>query len=131
MTSVQSPTIIVKPFGVHQQAIVMLGDMQFVVGSAMIRETKSQPSRPLELLLATLATDCTFTCQEGAVALGLPLNNFSALAQWLDPKTAEIRFTITGSNEQQMRDLIRYIKENSTIYKLLAPGVTINLRFHK
>ncbi len=128
MTTVRS-SIIVRPFGAKQQAIISLEDTHFVIGSPAIRDTRTLPSRPVDLLLATLATDCTFTCQEGAAALGLPLQYVAATAYWTASNAAEIRFTTSGIIGESTGELRRYIENNSQVYELLSPTVSIALHF--
>lgn len=129
MNSVKS-NVIVKPFGARQQAIVSLGDTHFVMGSSMIHDTVSQSSRPIDLLLATLATDCTFACQEAAPALGIPLHHLTTTAQWVDGthSHAEIRFGMNGPDTDQSNLMIAFVKNRCQTYKLLSPVLTITLK---
>jgi uncharacterized OsmC-like protein len=126
-SSVQS-SILVKPFGGQRQAVVSLGDTHFVVGSSTLRDTRTQPSRPVDLLLAALAVDCTFTCQDAAAALGHPLPYMTTSARWIEPNTAEIQFTVSGLSDQQCHALLAFVEAHCQLYNLLANSMPIILR---
>lgn len=126
MTHAKS-NIIVKPFGVQRQAIVSFADTHVVIGSPMIRDTISESSRPHDLLLAALATDCTFSCQDGAKSLGLSVQNMSTSTSWIESGAAEIRFTIGGLTDAQCAAILTFVKDNCALYKLLASSLSITL----
>ncbi len=127
MNSVSS-NIMVKPFGVKHQAIISLGDTHFVIGSSVVRDTKTLPSQPMDILLASLAAECTFSCQEAFKQLNIPLSSITTSAVWLESGAAEIRFAICDLEDQQSTAILSWLKSNCKMYNLLAPVLKISLK---
>ena len=126
MTRAKS-NIIVKPFGVQRQAIVSFEDTHIVIGSETIRDTVSETSRPQDLLLGALATDCTFACQDAAKSLGISQQNVTTFAHWVESGVVEIRITISGLSDQQCEIALEMVKANCDLYQLLVASMTITL----
>jgi hypothetical protein len=124
------PNIIVRPFGVQRQAIVSFGETHMIIGSPLIHDTISSANQPLDLLVATLATDCTFAGQEAARLLEIPLVNLTTSAQWIegDPAVEEVRMAMKGPTQEQVDLIIKAVQANSVIYRLFEPVLRIELR---
>jgi uncharacterized OsmC-like protein len=122
-----NPPVIARPFGARRQAIVSLGDTHMVIGSPVLSETNVGLSQPGDLLLATLATDFTFTAQEAAESLGLSLSNLSITTRWKPSERREIitRLSLTGLSPDQIAALIAGIQLRSWMYRLLDPAIPI------
>ena len=123
-----TPPVIARPFGPRRQAIVSLGDTHMVIGSPVLSETNAGLSQPGDLLLATLATDFTFACQEAADSLGLVITNLSITTRWKVSERREIiaRFSLTGVLPDQMPLLLEALKSRSWMYRLLVQVVPIS-----
>ena len=120
--------VIVKLFGVQDQAIVSLGDTHFVVGSSLARDIASQSSRAKEMLLAALATDCSFVCQDAIHSIGIIQKGLTISARFLEQDHVELRFVINNLNDEQCQTILTFIKTHCQLYQLLAPVLNINLR---
>lgn len=124
-------TIIVRPFGTRRQAVISYGDTHLVIGSSFARDSVTPAGQATDLLLAALAVDVTFVCQDEAARRGIPLTSVAALTRWSETikdarlNHAMIRLALTGPNRQQSSDLVEAIKSKSDTYRLLAPVITI------
>lgn len=126
MASTKS-SVVARPFGAQRQAIVSFGDTHIVIGSPFIRDTISRSSDPTDLLLATLATDCTFTLQEAATQAGILLNSLTTTANWVESENGAIRlrFALNGPSEAEVRQLLENLESSCQMYKLLARSIMI------
>jgi len=126
--STKQSRVIVKLFGAQHQAIVSLGDTHFVVGSSLARDIALQSSRAQEMLLAALATDCTFVCQDAIHSIGINQNGLTISARFIELDHVEVRFVISNLNDEQCQAIVTFIKTHCQLYQLLAPVLNINLR---
>jgi hypothetical protein len=126
-----TPPVIARPFGARRQAIVSFGDTHMVIGSPRLTDTITGLSQPSDLLLATLATDCTFACQDAAQALNIPLNSLTTSARWQTAESGErsivVRLGLNGLSSAQIDQLITTVRTEAAMVKLL--GVVIPIIF--
>ncbi|MBX3061388.1 MAG: OsmC family protein [Anaerolineae bacterium] len=123
-----SGAVIAHPIGSQNCAIVTYRDNHLMVGSPQLRDTMTERSRPSDLLLAALVTDCTFACQESARELGVLLTSMHTTAQWErtnSDQSIRIRLALTGPDQQQAERLVCMIKSHSQTYNMLQAGVDI------
>ena len=122
------PSVIARPFGARKQAIVSFGDTHMVIGSPLITDTVTGLSQPSDFLLATLATDCTFACQDAAEELNIPLNSLTTTTRWKIAEHREviIRLGLNGPTTSQINQLIDCVKERASMYKLLCQVMPIH-----
>ncbi|MCC6614251.1 MAG: OsmC family protein [Anaerolineae bacterium] len=126
-------SVTAHPVGEQNYAIVTYKDSQLVVGAPYLRDTGTKRSQPTDLLLAALATDCTFACQRAAQQLNIPLNNMNTTVEWLNAveeassneRNIRVRMALWGPNAQQAAELVEAIKRSSKTYEMLAAGVAI------
>ncbi len=126
-------TVTAHPVGEQNYAIVTYKDSQLVVGAPYLRDTGTKRSQPTDLLLAALATDCTFACQRAAQRLSIPLHNMNTTVEWsngveeanLSGREIRVRMALWGPNAQQASALIEAVKSSSKTYEMLAAGVAI------
>jgi uncharacterized OsmC-like protein len=125
-----TPPVIARPFGARRQAIVSFGDTHMVIGSPRLTDTVTGLSQPSDLLLATLATDCTFACQDAAQALNIPLNSLTTSARWHTSDTGEksiiVRLGLNGLPPSQIEQIIATVKTEATMVKMLGVAIQIN-----
>jgi uncharacterized OsmC-like protein len=133
MSEVRSK-VVVQPFGARQQAIVSFRDTHIIIGKPTIHDTVTELSPPSDLLLAALASDCSFSCQAAARQLNILLNHLTTTARWIDTEAHEpeaphvsIRMSLIGPDRQQSETLIEAIKQTCQTYRLLAPVMFIKL----
>ncbi|MBA3870527.1 MAG: hypothetical protein H0X30_15395 [Anaerolineae bacterium] len=121
------PSVIARPFGARRQAIVSFGDTHMVIGSALITDTVTGLTQPSDFLLASLATDCTFACQDAAAELDILLNSLTTTTRWKIAEHREIivRLGLSGPTELQAQQLIDCIKAKASMYKLLSQIIPI------
>ncbi|MEP6989176.1 MAG: hypothetical protein ABI970_26480 [Chloroflexota bacterium] len=121
------PSVIARPFGARRQAIVSFGDTHMVIGSALITDTVTGLTQPSDFLLASLATDCTFACQDAATELDILLNSLTTTARWKIAEHREIivRLGLSGPTANQSDQLIECIKCKSSMYKLLSQVIPL------
>jgi hypothetical protein len=114
-----TPPVIARPFGARRQAIVSFGDTHMVIGSPRLTDTVTGLSQPSDLLLATLATDCTFACQDAAQALNIPLNSLTTSARWQTSESGErsiiVRLGLNGLIPAQVEQLIARVKSEASV----------------
>lgn len=123
-----SDAVIAHPIGSQNCAIVTYRDNHLMVGSPQLRDTMTERSRPSDLLLAALVTDCTFACQESARELGVLLKSMRATAQWVGTNSdlsIRMRLALSGPDQQQAERLVNMIKTHSQTYIMLHVGVAI------
>ena len=124
-----TPPVIARPFGARRQAIVSFGDTHLVIGSPRLTDTITGLSQPSDLLLATLATDCTFACQDAAQNLNIPLNSLTTTARWHTTESGErrivIRLGLNGLNDDQIAQLVNAVRAGASMVNLLANSVPI------
>lgn len=123
-------SVIARPIGTQRQAIVSYGDTHIVVGSSSIRDTLSDHIRSTDLLLAALATDCTFVCQDEALRLKIPLNSLTTTVRWTytsETPGIVVRFAWSGPNSTQARLLVESVEAKSQTYRLLARATPIQI----
>ena len=122
------PSVIARPFGARRQAIVSFGDTHMVIGSALITDTITGLTQPSDFLLAALATDCTFACQDSAEELEILLNSLTTTTRWKLAEQREIivRLGLSGPTANQSNQLIECIKAKASMYKLLVQIVPIS-----
>jgi len=122
------PSVIARPFGARRQAIVSFGDTHMVIGSALITDTITGLTQPSDFLLAALATDCTFACQDAAQELEILLNSLTTTTRWKLAEQREIivRLGLSGPTANQSNQLIECIKAKASMYKLLVQIVPIS-----
>lgn len=125
--------IIARPIGSQRQALVSYGDTHMVVGSPLIRDTVSRHAQPTDLLLAALATDCTFICQDEIQRRALPIHNATVSTRWNGPANTPgsdpeiiIRLAISGTDKTQAEQLVQAIQQNSQTYRWLARAIAIS-----
>lgn len=125
-----TPPVIARPFGARRQAIVSFGDTHMVIGSPRLTDTVTGLSQPSDLLLATLATDCTFACQDAAQALNIPLNSLTTSARWHTAETGEksivVRLGLNGLPSSQVEQIIATVRTEASMVKLLGGAIQIN-----
>jgi hypothetical protein len=121
------PSVIARPFGARRQAIVSFGDTHMVIGSALITDTVTGLTQPSDFLLASLATDCTFACQDAAEESQITLNSLTTTTRWKIAEHREIivRLGLSGPTADQFDQLIDCIKHRASMYKLLAQIIPI------
>lgn len=133
MVPTSTTIVTAHPVGEQNYAIVSYKDSQLVVGAPYLRDTVTKRSQPTDLLLAALATDCTFACQRAAQELQIPLNNMNTTVEWqCVPEEAEaagreirVRMALWGPNADQAKQLIEAVKKVSCTYAILASGISI------
>lgn len=127
-------SVIARPFGARRQAIVSIGDTHMVIGSAMIHDTVSSLSQPDDLLLATLATDCTFACQDAAQSLAIPLTSLTTSLRWehapgdnhsSTPPSIVVRLALSGPDKDQAAQLVNLVQANGRMVRLLQSVISI------
>ena len=98
-----------------------------VIGSALITDTVTGLTQPGDFLLASLATDCTFACQDAAEENNIPLNSLTTTTRWKIAENREIivRLGLSGPSADQFDRLVECIKHRASMYKLLAQVVPI------
>ena len=121
------PSVIARPFGARRQAIVSFGDTHMVIGSALITDTVTGLTQPGDFLLASLATDCTFACQDAAAEQQILLNSLTTTTRWKLSEHREIivRLGLSGPTADQFNQLIDCIKSRASMYKLLVQIIPI------
>lgn len=121
------PSVIARPFGARRQAIVSFGDTHMVIGSALITDTVTGLTQPGDFLLASLATDCTFACQDAAEEYQIPLNSLTTTTRWKIAENREIivRLGLSGPTADQFERLIECIKCKASLYRLLVQIIPI------
>ena len=99
-----------------------------VIGSASITDTITGLTQPSDFLLASLATDCTFACQDAAEEHNILLNSLTTTTRWKLAEHREIvvRLGLSGPNADQFDQLIDCIKSRASMYKLLVQIVPIS-----
>ncbi len=101
-----------------------------VIGSPRLTDTVTGLSQPSDLLLATLATDCTFACQDAAQALNIPLNSLTTSARWHTSESGErciiIRLGVNGLTPSQVEQLIATVRNEAAMLKLLSVVIPIS-----
>lgn len=128
--SITTSSVIARPIGKQRQAIVSYGDNHIVVGSPAIRDTLSDYIRSTDLLLAALATDCTFVCQEEAQQLDIPLQGLTTSVRWVYPASADspeivVRLAWSGPKSRQTTQILDAIRTKCQTYRLLAKAIPI------
>jgi uncharacterized OsmC-like protein len=126
-------SVIARPLGGHHHAIVSARDNHLIVGSPRLRDTLSERSRPLDLLLAALATDSTFACQDAAQRLAIPVYSLTTTVCWAFEAEAAaeprhlvvIRLAVSGPDVDQGAQLVEAITTTCQTYKLLAQALPI------
>lgn len=126
-----TPPVIARPFGARRQAIVSFGDTHMVIGSPRLTDTSADLSQPSDLLLAALATDCTFACQDAAQKLNIPLSSQTTSVRWQPSDSGErtiiVRLGLNGLAVDQVERLIDTVKASAALVNLL--GAAIPIRF--
>lgn len=120
-------SVIVRPIGTERQAIVSMGDTHIIIGSSAIHDTVSQAFRPHELLLAALAIDCVYTCMDAAQEQGRGVSNVTVSGHWIEPNIVALKFIASDLGASDLPELLTYVTQNSALYKLLAPTVSIQM----
>jgi hypothetical protein len=123
-------SVIVRPFGTERQAIVSMGDTHIIIGSPAIHDTVSQVLRPHELLLAALAIDCVYTCMDTVQEKGWEASNVTVSGHWIEPNIVALKFITSGLDTNVLPELLDFITQNSALYKLLAPTVSIQMHIN-
>jgi len=121
------PSVIARPFGARRQAIVSFGDTHMVIGSSLITDTVTGLTQPSDFLLASLATDCTFACQDAAEEQQIMLNSLTTTTRWKIAEHREIvvRIGLSGPTADQFDQLIDCMKHRASMYKLLVQIIPI------
>lgn len=122
-------TVIAKPFGAPRQVILSVGNNHLIIGSTALHNTHSRATRPSDLLLATLAADCTLTLQEVASDAGLVISNLNITAEWSNEEhtRARVRFMMFGVGSDLIEDLLDDVREMCETYRMLSQSIVIEL----
>ncbi|MDX2136795.1 MAG: OsmC family protein [Chloroflexota bacterium] len=126
--------IIARPFGQPHQAIVSYRDQHLIVGSGQLNGTMGDRTRPTDMLLAALATDCIFACQDAAMIADMSLYSMAVTAQWraesadgqIDMSQGiRLRIAMSGPDAEQKTELTQAIMSRSATYRLLAQAIPV------
>lgn len=131
MTSLNvAASVTARPIGQRHHAIVSYRDNHLIVGAPTLRDTVTERTQPLDLLLASLATDCTFVCQDAAQRDGITLYSMVVTAELANLKTEPqivLRVALSGPDAAQTAPLVEAIKQGSKTYQMLNRAMTISI----
>lgn len=123
-------SVTARPIGQRHHAIVSYRDSHLIVGAPALRDTVAERTQPLDLLLASLATDCTFVCQDAAQREGITLYSMVVTAELANLKTEPeilLRLALAGPDAAQTAPLVEAIKQGSKTYQMLNRAMRITI----
>jgi organic hydroperoxide reductase OsmC/OhrA len=131
--------IIARPFGQPHQAIVTYRDQHLIVGSGQLNGTMGERTRPSDMLLAALATDCIFACQDAAMLADMSLYSMAVTAQWRAESSdgqidmsqgIRLRVAMSGPDAEQKAHLTQAIITRSATYGLLSKTMPVQIEIN-
>ncbi|MBZ0305560.1 MAG: OsmC family protein [Anaerolineae bacterium] len=139
-TRLASTSVTARLLGLRGRIIVTAKSRHFVVDAPLVMGGPNEELSPLDLFLASIASETLFVCEKVAQQMRLPLSSIAVnasgdydplgvIGEPVDPgfKSLRIRILVEGIAEPQAETMIEAYKKRCPIYTTLIRAIPIEV----